>query len=185
MNNTHSTPNTPANQTDKKAQALANAKAAAEKAVATRTAAEATAQADAVRAAQAAPASTSKDATKSTEKKLSPKHKDSRGVPAGYKTTWVPLDLPAEENERLQHVAAVRGTKVTSILANILLKELAKQKAELDADAAKYVGGPKAGEKEMERLSKMDETALEAEVAKQMAKIKALRCMVASKKSAE
>lgn len=74
-----------------------------------------------------------------TVEKHSPKHKSSRGVPEGYKTTWVPLDLPEADNERIQQVAAVRKVKVGDLLQAVLKNGLAQYEAEFAADAAKYV----------------------------------------------
>lgn len=169
---------------DARNRAMEIARAAAAKA---KTAQEATAAADVIRAAAVTPLA--KDQTPATaantdEKKLSPKHKDSRGVPAGFKTTWVPLDLPAEENERLLQVAAVRDTKIGSLLAQILKEQLTARKAEFDADVAKYVPSPKAGEKTQARLEKMDVDELEAEVAKQMAAMEKLRQLMEARKAA-
>lgn len=80
-----------------------------------------------------------------TEKKLSPKHKESRGVPAGFKTTWVPLDLPEAESDRIHQVASVRNQKVPDLLQEVLKYGLEQYKAQFHEDVKKYVPSTSGG----------------------------------------
>jgi hypothetical protein len=107
-----------------------------------------------------------------TEKKLSPKHRTVRGVPEGFKTTWVPLDMSEADNERLHKVAAVRKVKVNELLVGILKAALAPYDAQFDAEAAQYVGGAKTPGKTAKKIEDMtpEEAAAYVSTAEQRAK---------------
>lgn len=72
-------------------------------------------------------------------RKLSPKHKLSRGIDPSLITTWVPVDSTPEDNARLRKVARARGVKVADVLLDILNEQLADEDviALLEEDAAK------------------------------------------------
>lgn len=90
-------------------------------------------------------------------KKLSPKNKVTRGVPSGWKTIYVPLDLAEADHERIHQVASVKSAaaqaaggksiKVGEMLAEVLKWGLQQYKEQFDTEAAKYV--PSAGTKSL------------------------------------
>jgi hypothetical protein len=78
-------------------------------------------------------------------------------------------------------VAAVRNTKVGTLLASVLSSALKGMEADLVADAARYDAehAPKPS-----KLDLMSVEELEAYAARQLAQIDALKAMVAAKRSA-
>lgn len=125
-------------------------------------------------AAQDAQAAGEGQAAATTEgaeiKKLSPKHKQSRGVDPNFVTTWVPYDTTKEENERLNKVAKQRKVKIADLLQGCLKAALDSYKAQFDADAAAWDADPdhakKAG-KPSKPIAEMTAEELAAFQAKQ------------------
>jgi len=74
-----------------------------------------------------------------TEKKLSPKNKITRGIPADWKTTYVDFNQKPEDNETINRAAKQRGVKVGDLLRGILDKAVAAEWAAIQEDASKYV----------------------------------------------
>ena len=130
--------------------------------------------------AQVSQASPSSQA--SGEKKLSPKHKASRGVDPNLVTTWVPFDQTKEMHATIQNAAKTRGVNVPDMLAKLLVAGVEAVRGELESDAAKYEPKVK-GVSLDDKLNKMSEDELEQFANKQQKIMDDLLAKIAAAKA--
>lgn len=125
-----------------------------------------------------------KSSSASTGKKKnahSPNHKESRGVPKDYKTTWVPFNLPAEDNERLHFVAKMRNTTAAALCAKILMEQITARKDEFDTYVDEYL---KTHDGTMtQALEKMSTEQLQKSIAKTEARMAAIQALLEKKRA--
>lgn len=82
-------------------------------------------------------------ASTTTEKKLSPKNKITRGIPADWKTTWVDANFSPEDHLRLTKIASQRDTTVLKLLQMVLTYGMDAYKSQFDADVVEFDKAPK------------------------------------------
>ena len=101
------------------------------------------------------------------DKKFSPKHKSSRGVPEDMITTWVPFDQEKDLHETIAKAAKTRGISAVVMLAGILTHAIKANNKNLADDAAKYVAPSTGTSTAAKKLAEMTEEELHSYQQKQ------------------
>lgn len=112
----------------------------------------------------------------------SPKHKASRGVPADWKTTWVPVDMPPADNETVAKAAKVRDCSVLDIY-----KQIIEQALNRDGDAWKAIVADAAKAPEPKASTSLENKTpeqLQAEVTKAEQRLKDIQARIEQMKAA-
>lgn len=115
----------------------------------------------------AKPNTTATPTSATAAKKLSPKHKQSRGIDPSLITTWVPFDQSKELHERIFRAAKFRGVTVVELLSDMLELSVRGDEKTLIEDAGKYTPAAKGTSVVRKKLEEMSQDELIGYQAKQ------------------